>query len=318
MGEKNCNDEWVQLSSRESQEDLFFSLLFLFLLLRFSSTRLWKEGSCYYNTYDFFYWGELLFSFWGCFSFKAQRRRFSIICVEKTGFLVFWGGACERIAKNDILPYSSSLVFSWCYDMSLEALSRGRREQFVPFVRADFIEFPNIDTAPHVQRVLTYVSTRPRAAHATDPEQRNKQQISSAIWIMSASKGYLRRRRPAPDSSTSCTRVHTCVDSHVGLRSRDARARSEGGELYPLPEPSRPLPETAADEVTGERRRVLSLLLCVSWNCSFIPISTYTLCSLFYFSLIHTSLHHPPIHCFSSSSLGCGHFYSQPALLLTF
>lgn len=44
----------------------FFSLLFLFLLLRFSSTRLWKEGSCYYNTYDFFYWGEMFFC-WGSF-----------------------------------------------------------------------------------------------------------------------------------------------------------------------------------------------------------------------------------------------------------
>lgn len=101
-------------------------------------------------------------------------------------------------------------------------------------------------------------------------------------------------------------------------RTGEKRMALLRSELYPLPEPSRPLPETAADEVTGERG--VFCLYCLSLLV-FFHSNLYTLYSLFYFSLIHIThcITHPSIHCFSSllfSSLGRRHFYFQPALLL--
>lgn len=122
-----------------------------------------------------------------------------------------------------------------------------------------------------------------------------KQHASAAIWITSAAKGYLRGVRPAPDSSTGCT----CGWLQVGLIEAETHGREARERTLSVTQPSvtevGPLPETAADEVTGERAGVLSLL---HWflGLPFLLLSGPTTLFSCILSYIITALYYP-IHC---------------------
>jgi hypothetical protein len=96
---------------RESQEDLFFSpSSSCFYFLGSPPQGCGRRGAVI-TTHTISFTGASVFLLGLLFLLKhSEGVFFSIILCGKTDSLVFGGGACERIAKNDILP-SSSLIF---------------------------------------------------------------------------------------------------------------------------------------------------------------------------------------------------------------
>lgn len=131
-GGKTVMSGQASFPSRESQEEIFSLLFcFLFLLLRVPSTGCGKEGSCYYNTYDFFTGESFSSSLFGAaFFLKHSEGVF-----YNSGKDWFFGEACERTAKKDILLFYSVSILM-CLGGSHARGSSNR----VPFVRADPVE----------------------------------------------------------------------------------------------------------------------------------------------------------------------------------
>jgi hypothetical protein len=183
-------------------------------------------------------------------------------------------------------------------------------------VRADVVDIPNIDIAPHVRSCMCVcLSTCASTCHAQGGSRTKKTSKSNRSAQLCDLDHQRRqrlslRRRPAPDS----TRVHVHVDcqaSQVGLMKARTHGREASGRTLSVTIHCLRVRDSSRRGYWGTAA-VLSLLP-VPWYC--IPLTIPSLLFLIYIATPFTA---SPIHSLFCSLLlvACRLFYFQPAALL--